>query len=111
MSTRNDVFGESARTYDAWFDTPVGEWADQYEKEVNFRRLAQQPGERVLDIGAGTGRYAVEASKHGAIVKGIDVSEEMLRISRKLTEVASTPVRKFLQEVKARIIERSNRRT
>jgi len=46
-----------------------------------LRRLAPQPGERILDIGCGTGRLTAElvAALGQGIVVGIDRSEAMLR--------------------------------
>jgi ubiquinone/menaquinone biosynthesis C-methylase UbiE len=39
------------------------------------------PGERVLDIGCGTGALALRAARRGARVKGIDVNAQMLEIA------------------------------
>jgi len=38
---------------------------------------------KILDFGCGTGIYARILTKKGAIVKGFDVSEEMLKIAKK----------------------------
>ena len=40
-------------------------------------------GQRVLDIGCGTGALALRAAQKGANVKGIDVNPQMLEIARK----------------------------
>jgi cyclopropane fatty-acyl-phospholipid synthase-like methyltransferase len=40
-------------------------------------------GERLLDIGAGTGTFAIAAAKIGAIVTGIDASDKMLAVAKK----------------------------
>ena len=40
-------------------------------------------GEKILDVGCGTGFFAAEFSKAGAKVSGIDVGEELLVIARK----------------------------
>jgi ubiquinone/menaquinone biosynthesis C-methylase UbiE len=52
--------------------------------ERAYDRIASQvePGERVLDVGCGTGALAIRAARRGAIVKGIDVNPEMLAIAR-----------------------------
>jgi trans-aconitate methyltransferase len=44
--------------------------------------LAPQPGERVLDLGCGTGRLTARLAETGAAVVGIDSSEEMLAQAR-----------------------------
>lgn len=45
--------------------------------------LRPQAGERILDIGCGTGQLTAEIAKSGAIVVGLDSSEEMLRQARR----------------------------
>jgi demethylmenaquinone methyltransferase/2-methoxy-6-polyprenyl-1,4-benzoquinol methylase len=47
-----------------------------------------QPGDRILDIGCGTGALMLLAAQRGARVKGIDVNPEMLEIARKRVVVA-----------------------
>jgi trans-aconitate 2-methyltransferase len=45
--------------------------------------LDPQPGERILDIGCGTGQLTEEIARRGALVTGIDYSAEMLADARK----------------------------
>ncbi|WP_331737506.1 class I SAM-dependent methyltransferase [Streptomyces sp. NBC_00019] len=40
------------------------------------------PGERLLDVGCGTGRSALEMQRRGFQVTGVDLSEEMLAVAR-----------------------------
>jgi 2-polyprenyl-3-methyl-5-hydroxy-6-metoxy-1,4-benzoquinol methylase len=47
---------------------------DFIETEINFNKQT-----RILDIGCGTGRHALELAKRGYRVTGIDLSEPMLR--------------------------------
>ena len=42
-----------------------------------------EKGDRVLDLGCGTGALSLRAAKKGANVKGIDVNSQMLEIARK----------------------------
>ena len=50
-----------------------------YDRLVNHIGAGQQ----VLDIGCGTGALTVRAGRQGAIVKGIDISAQMLEIARR----------------------------
>jgi len=63
-----------------------------FRKTVNQRFdmvMAEMPnmaGKSVLDVGTGSGRYAVELAARGAIVTGIDFSTEMLGLARTAAE-------------------------
>jgi ubiquinone/menaquinone biosynthesis C-methylase UbiE len=46
------------------------------------------PGNRVLDVGCGTGNLALTASRSGAEVVGLDLSREMLELARDSAQVA-----------------------
>jgi len=45
--------------------------------------LNPQPGERILDVGCGTGQLTAEIARSGATVVGLDKSAEMLAEARK----------------------------
>ncbi len=44
--------------------------------------LEPKPGERILDIGCGTGHLTAQIAASGAMIRGIDQSEEMIRQAR-----------------------------
>jgi SAM-dependent methyltransferase len=46
---------------------------------VDYERLGLEPGDRVLDLGAGFGRHAFEAYRRGAVTVAVDVAEPELR--------------------------------
>ncbi|UCG60522.1 MAG: methyltransferase domain-containing protein [Candidatus Zixiibacteriota bacterium] len=56
--------------------------------EVDFiiRELALSGGERILDVGCGTGRHAVGLARRGYKVTGLDLSAGMLAEARKAAE-------------------------
>ena len=58
----------------------VGE-CDFIEREINFDRSL-----KILDVGCGTGRHAIELSKRGYAVTGIDLSETQLARARQKAE-------------------------
>lgn len=56
-------------------------------------------GQKVLDIGCGTGALTIKAAKKGAQVKGIDVNPQMLEIARKKMEKENLTKNVELQEM------------
>jgi SAM-dependent methyltransferase len=53
------------------------------EQEVEFliQLLGLEPGQRVLDVGCGPGRHAVELARSGLQVTGVDISRRFLDIA------------------------------
>jgi len=75
-----DVFAEK---YDLWFETPLGRYVADTEKRLTLDMAAPQKGEKMLDVGIGTGFFALEFLKRGAEITGIDVSLNMLDVARR----------------------------
>ena len=52
-------------------------------KEIDLivEELDLPVGSRILDVGCGTGRHAIELAKRGFVVTGVDFSEQMLAIA------------------------------
>src|SRR6266705_5336367 len=46
--------------------------------------LAPKPGERILDLGCGTGHLTNQIAEAGAEVVGIDISQSMIEEARRL---------------------------
>ena len=71
-------------------------WAAQYDQESNalivleenlvLPLLSTLSKQTVLDLGAGTGRYALRLAQEGAQVLALDQSEAMLTIARQTAE-------------------------
>lgn len=66
-------------TYAHWRGgSELGSVTERLEQEAVFSQLPNLRGWRVLDAGCGGGTYAIEASRRGAIVTGLDSSLPML---------------------------------
>ena len=76
------LFENYGQKYDSEHFTrgTVGE-CDFIEKEINFNKSL-----KILDVGCGTGRHAIELTKRGYSVTGIDLSESQLKRAREKAE-------------------------
>lgn len=79
-------------------------WSTSYDAERNPLIMTEEPRvtalleslpppHRVLDVGTGTGRWALNLAKRGADVTAIDESPEMLVVARDKAALASLPIR------------------
>ncbi len=82
MSTANSFQGPVVQKYDRWYDTPWGAWSDDCERRLLLRMAQPCDGERVLDVGCGTGRYLEWLMDLGLDVQGLDASPDMLAVAR-----------------------------
>jgi demethylmenaquinone methyltransferase/2-methoxy-6-polyprenyl-1,4-benzoquinol methylase len=73
-----------------------------------YDRLAAhiRPGQRVLDVGCGTGALTVRAAERGAHVRGIDVSARMLDQARRHAERCACAGRIELLEMSVAELDR-----
>lgn len=74
-----------AADYDSWYETSLGRMADRLQGALVERMAQPRSGERVLDVGTGTGHYAVRLAARGLHVAGVDASESMLALARAKT--------------------------
>jgi SAM-dependent methyltransferase len=63
--------------YDAWYDHPLGRYCLELEQAAILCALRARAGERVLEVGAGTGRFAIAAAAQGAQVVATDPDTAM----------------------------------
>ncbi len=82
------LFANYANQYDNLpFTTgTIGE-VDFIESEINHDRTT-----RILDLGCGTGRHAIELARRGYTVVGVDLSESMLNKARSKAQAAGVVV-------------------
>jgi demethylmenaquinone methyltransferase/2-methoxy-6-polyprenyl-1,4-benzoquinol methylase len=79
------ILESSPRRYDRGIRIlTLGKLDESYDRLVSYVR----EGDKVLDIGCGTGALTLRAAQRGARVKGIDVNPEMLEIARSRAEEA-----------------------
>lgn len=67
----------------------------EQEVEYLYRALSLKAGARLLDVGTGPGRHAVELARRGVQVVGIDISPRFLEIARSRASQAGVPVSFF----------------
>ena len=77
---------ESFRYDRARFSDSEGRLFDQDERAMIWRLLRAQPGQRVLDVAAGTGRIAAYLAERGLDVVACDLTTNMLRQARSRTD-------------------------
>jgi ubiquinone/menaquinone biosynthesis C-methylase UbiE len=73
---------KAAREYDNWYENPKNQFAADLEAQLLLRLLRPVRGERVLDIGCGTGRHLLMFLEMGLDITGVDASSYMLDIAR-----------------------------
>ncbi len=68
--------------------------------EVDFmvREMDLRPGQEILDVGCGTGRHSLELARRGFRPTGIDQSEDMLAVARRLAAAERLAVELFRGE-------------
>lgn len=73
-----ELFRNYAKSYDnePFTKGTIGE-VDFIEKEINFNKTV-----KILDVGCGTGRHAIELAKRGYAVTGVDLSEAQIARAR-----------------------------
>jgi 2-polyprenyl-3-methyl-5-hydroxy-6-metoxy-1,4-benzoquinol methylase len=86
-----------------WYEELFKDYAESYDKEVYTQGTVQETdfieselgfdkSKRILDIGCGTGRHAIELAKRGYSVTGVDLSESQLNRAKQKAEDAKVKV-------------------
>jgi cyclopropane-fatty-acyl-phospholipid synthase len=81
------LFLDRSMTYSCAFFSRAAadslEAAQETKLELTCRKLALEPGQRVLDVGCGWGGFAIHAAaRHGVEVMGITLSEPQAELAR-----------------------------
>jgi 2-polyprenyl-3-methyl-5-hydroxy-6-metoxy-1,4-benzoquinol methylase len=107
-----------------WYETLFENYAHTYDREAFTQGTLQEvtfieqeigfdKTKRILDIGCGTGRHAIELAKRGYSVTGIDLSESQLAHAREKAAEAGVKIKfeqcdacdlKFVHEFDAAIM-------
>jgi ubiquinone/menaquinone biosynthesis C-methylase UbiE len=78
-----DRFDSVASSYDRWYDSPVNQTIDAYEKAAVKRALPVAANKGLLlDVGCGTGHWLLFLRMAGYEVIGLDLSERMLQAAK-----------------------------
>lgn len=91
-----------------WYEKLFADYAKMYDteiytqgtiQEVDFieREIGKNKRIKILDVGCGTGRHAVELARRGYDVTGIDLSEAQLKRAREKASAAGISAR-FLRK-------------
>ncbi len=70
-------YKEFAKYYDLFYQNK------SYDKEVNFISHFIEVGNKILDVGCGTGKHAEKLEVQGYVVDGLDLNQEMLSEAKK----------------------------
>lgn len=83
MAVERDIVSK----YERWFLTPAGMYTDDKEKELLINTIRFKRGERVLEIGCGTGRYLEYLSDLGLEAAGVEPVEELIKKARQKSTI------------------------
>ena len=72
-----------AKNYEGWFETAPGMVIDREETELIHSMIPEGNGERLLDVGCGTGHFSRVMAAYGYGVYGLDMSIVMLKEAKK----------------------------
>lgn len=74
-------FDELAQAYEGWFATRLGALVSDRERDLLVSLLQPGSGERILEVGSGTGHFLREIAGYAALCVGIEPSSQMLRVA------------------------------
>lgn len=78
-----------------WQLTPKMSSALRGDLECDYKKFLLQPGERLLDLGCGSGWLSMFFAEQGMVVTGIDVSQEQINAANDLRQSCGIDVASF----------------
>jgi SAM-dependent methyltransferase len=90
---------ETASRYDRWYRSPEGRYVEQRENGLILDLLRPRKGQRLLDVGCGTGNHLLLFRGMGLDVTGIDPSVPMLSIAREKLDRGATLHQGFAEDL------------
>ncbi|UCC96124.1 MAG: class I SAM-dependent methyltransferase, partial [Candidatus Omnitrophota bacterium] len=86
-----------------WYESLYENYAQKYDKECfvqgtlgecDFieREINHDKSLKIIDIGCGTGRHAIELTKRGYNVTGVDLSENQIKRAREKAQEAGVTI-------------------
>ena len=82
--TAPEFYEGEAEIYDeVRYTSPVGKLIDIMQKAIVLKLCDFNDKNFVLDVGTGTGRFAIKLAKNGATVIGLDPSKSMVDLAKK----------------------------
>ncbi|WP_053958893.1 class I SAM-dependent methyltransferase [Sulfobacillus thermosulfidooxidans] len=84
------LFDDVVPRYEAFCNTPLGQFINKVEREIILTLSSPQPDELWIDLGCGTGEYSIALASFGCHVIGLDESESMLERARMKSVISGT---------------------
>ena len=78
--------GFESEAYARWRRSEIGATTERLERRLILELVGEVSGRKVLDVGCGDGDLAVELSRRGALVTGIDASVETIAAAARRAE-------------------------
>lgn len=91
-----DGYNSLAEEWDRRFENPT----IQYRRSIKFNIISKniKEGNKVLDVGCGSGRHTFFLLEKGCSVTGIDISQKMLEVLKRKTEERKYSLSLFLAD-------------
>jgi ubiquinone/menaquinone biosynthesis C-methylase UbiE len=83
---------DTVSNYERWFLTPAGMYTDDKERELLINSMRFKRGERVLEVGCGTGRNIEYLTDLGLDAVGVEPVDELIKKARSKSTIRNDQV-------------------